>query len=147
MLAVSFHSNSNPQLGTGTCFFPVGVSTKSRLKTILRVQKSQTQNIHGRGTRLNYVTLVQLPDNHCVAFLPDCHSIPTELRPTLLSQLHVEVRQALHQWFGDPISDGAPVARNDKLSFPAFVLSDPLPPKAVKWTKDARLLLRKPRPE
>ncbi len=143
MLAVKLHKRPQAWLGKGSHLVPV-ISWKAARVQIMHWKCFLTTSYPtlSPNNKINYITLVRIPDDHPVQFFftygPsnfmkrvywfDCYH-PLRKWPN-------ELKQALAEWWDAQLSGSGGLMVNE----PRVILGKKLPKSCIKWTKDIRLL-------
>jgi hypothetical protein len=137
MLAVKLHSKKDVNLGAGTFLIPIFRWDSGQVfirRWIERLNKTANPKV----TRVRFVTLVTVPDDHPVAlYLTAVGKNLTEHDFRPLSAIPDEERRQLAEWYDRFAAASQETA---SLNQPELVLGEPLPAKHIKWTKRTQLL-------
>jgi hypothetical protein len=143
LLAVKLHKRKRPWLGFESYLLPVARwdiadrHIRSWMHTLTRGRGAK--NPWWPNDQIHYLTLVKVPDDHPVKIYVSwgaryLQQDEDPFRP--LREWDPEVKEAIGSW--DP-ENGEPYCFE-----PEMILGAPLAPKHILWTKDIRLLRRKP---
>jgi hypothetical protein len=150
MLAVKLHKNKKPFIGYGAYLIPIinWETGKTQIKTWIKVL-TRDDAINYPNNKINYITLVKIPDEHLVFLADDwvMKYLGVKFKP--LKEIEDSIKREIGKFYKENgiLSDnkvnniettkGSPLAPS-----PELILGERLPESCIKWTKDIRLLYR-----
>ena len=136
MLAVKLHEEKKPFLGKFSYFIPI---------LNWEIQKTQIKNwislLQDRLTgkkKINYITLVKIPDDHPVF-------IGSDWMDKALFGLKFLPLKEIPDVYKDRVLGDGDFFSDQSAMVPELILGKRLPKSCIKWTKDIRLLYGKPK--
>ncbi len=137
MLAVRLHTHENPSLSEGVYLIPI---LKWDIGKII-IKRWISELNRGKGkrvTKIRYISLVKIPDDHLVFFALGA-SNKTFAQPTFkpLSAIPQETKREFALWFE---RFATMASKEGTLNLPELVIGERLDDKCIIWTKRVQLL-------
>lgn len=137
MLGVKLHSQKRVKLGPGSYLIPI-LRWDSGKIFVRRWVKRLNRNTNPSVTRVRFVTLVSIPDNHPIAmYVTAVGKNLAEHRFRPLNEIPDDEQTQITLWY-----DRLAATAEDSVlaNQPEVVLGSTLPRKHIKWTKQVQRL-------
>jgi hypothetical protein len=150
MLAIKLHKNKKPWLGKSSFLIPIVSwnTGKIHIKNWIKLLQERP-TFYGKkliqNNRINYITLVKIPEDHPVSiFHTPTSKMGVNLKNPDFPQLKSQGKYFEDGYWWDDNRQRLKLSFEDGPAdtWPEMILGKKLPDSCIKWTKDIRLLYK-----